>query len=70
VDARAHQIVHQIIAFGDAFEDSADQLPLLTLGHAAEAEIGVGACIFITHRARRYLYRHVRATEGKLEADH
>jgi hypothetical protein len=51
MDASAHQIVHQIVTFGDAVEDSADQRRLFTFGYAPEAEIGASACVFVTHRA-------------------
>ena len=53
VDTAAHQVVHQVVARGDIIEEGAYQRRLFVRGHAAGAEIGVAACVFLTHRAGR-----------------
>src|SRR3546814_6072094 len=45
VDAARHQVVHQVVAAGDRFEDAADQPHLVAYRHAAEAEMGLVSSI-------------------------
>jgi hypothetical protein len=51
VDTGAHQIVHQVVAPGNAVEDRAHQRRLLVPRHPAEAEIGAATCVFVAHGA-------------------
>ena len=52
VDAGAHQIVHQIVALGDAVEDGADQRRLLVPpAPGGSRNRCAAACVFVTHRA-------------------
>src|SRR3981189_1471155 len=63
VDAGAHQIVHQIVAPGDAVEYRTNQRGLVGFRHPAKAEIGLSSrglarigvmpCLALTHRAGR-----------------
>src|SRR5579875_3329791 len=53
MDAAAHQIVHQIVAERHAVEQRAHPRRLFRLGNAAEAEIGLRACVVAVHRAGR-----------------
>ncbi len=51
VDAAAHQVVHQIVAMGDATEEIADQVRLLVRGHASITEPSVfGSVLFAVRR--------------------
>ena len=50
VDAGAHQVVHQVVAVGDAVEHRAHQRRLCRFRDAAEAEIGF-ACAGVAARA-------------------
>ena len=52
MDAERHQVVHQVVAFGDAVEDAPDQGPLVRRPDAAAAELGERALSLGGHRAR------------------